>query len=181
MFSQTATSDWFDPGWMFGVEDGFNIVIGNPPYIRQGKIKTLKPILHAQRYETFVSTADIYVYFYEKGYRLLKNFGILCFVSSNKWMKEKYGENLRRFLRKKTQIIKIIHFGGFPVFEQTVDTCIIICKKQTPLMDWNVKFANIPSSLESHQRAIDFIRENLGIIKQNKLSEQAYTLSDERV
>lgn len=57
----------------------------------------------------------------------------------------------------------------------------LFVKRQTSPMDWNVKFANIPSSLESHQRAIDLIRENLGITKQNKLSEQVYTLSDERV
>ena len=98
IFDQTATADWFDPAWMFGVEEGFDIVIGNPPYVRQERIKEIKPILKNQGYKTFLSTADLYVYFYEKGYKLLKNKGILCFISSNKWMRAKYGENLRKFL-----------------------------------------------------------------------------------
>jgi adenine-specific DNA-methyltransferase len=63
----TARADWFDPAWMFVVVDGFDIVIGNPPYVRQEKIKKEKPLLQKQGYEVFTSTADLYVYFYEKG------------------------------------------------------------------------------------------------------------------
>ncbi|GLI54327.1 Eco57I restriction-modification methylase domain-containing protein [Thermodesulfovibrio yellowstonii] len=124
IFSQTATADWFDPEWMFGVDDGFDIVIGNPPYVRQEKIKLLKPILQAQRYNTYESTADLYVYFYEKGYQLLRDKGILCFISSNKWMRAKYGEKLRKFFKEKTQIIKIIDFGGFSVFPEFINSTL---------------------------------------------------------
>jgi hypothetical protein len=94
----TARADWFDHEWMFGV-DGFDIVIGNPPYVRQEKIKKEKPLLQKQGYEVFTSTADLYVYFYEKGYKILKQGGILAYITSNKWMRAKYGEKLRRFLK----------------------------------------------------------------------------------
>ncbi|MCS7202809.1 MAG: Eco57I restriction-modification methylase domain-containing protein, partial [Dictyoglomus sp.] len=151
VFSQTATADWFDPEWMFGVEDGFNIAIGNPPYVRQEKIKELKPMLQHQLYETFVSTSDLYVYFYEKGYNLLKNSGILCLISSNKWLRAKYGEKLRKFLREKTKIIKIIDFRGFSVFEQTVDTCIVLCRKEIPNANFEVEFVNVPSNLKGYE------------------------------
>ncbi|MBX0310223.1 MAG: Eco57I restriction-modification methylase domain-containing protein, partial [Sulfurihydrogenibium sp.] len=120
IFDQNASADWFDPEWMFGVVDGFDIVIGNPPYVRQEKIKPIKPILQKQNYEVFTSTADLYVYFYEKGYHLLKEHGILAYITSNKWMRAKYGEKLRKFLKEKTTILEIIDFSGYKVFEQTV-------------------------------------------------------------
>jgi len=151
----TAKADWFDPEWMFGVVDGFDVVIGNPPYVRQEKIKKDKPLLQKQGYEVFTSTADLYVYFYEKGYELLKQEGILAYITSNKWMRAKYGENLRKFLKEKTTIIKLIDFGGYRVFEQTVDTCILLFKKEKPPKGHTFEFLTVPSDvkdLESYLR-----------------------------
>jgi adenine-specific DNA-methyltransferase len=151
----TAKADWFDPEWMFGVVDGFDVVIGNPPYVRQEKIKKDKPLLQKQGYEVFTSTADLYVYFYEKGYQLLKQKGVLAYITSNKWMRAKYGENLRKFLKEKTTIIKLIDFGGYRVFEQTVDTCILLFKKEKPPKEHTFEFLTVPShvkDLESYLR-----------------------------
>lgn len=154
-FDQNASADWFDPEWMFGVRDGFDIVIGNPPYVRQEKIRLIKPILQEQKYEVFTSKADLYVYFYEKGYQLLKEQGILAYITSNKWMRAKYGENLRKFLKEKTTITKLIDFGGYRVFEQTVDTCILLFKKEKPPKGYTFEFLTVPSDvkdLESYLR-----------------------------
>lgn len=151
----TAKADWFDPEWMFGVVDGFDVVIGNPPYVRQEKIKKDKPLLQKQGYEVFTSTADLYVYFYEKGYQLLKQQGVLAYITSNKWMRAKYGENLRKFLKEKTTIIKLIDFSGYRVFEQTVDTCILLFKKENPPKGHTFEFLTVPSDvkdLESYLR-----------------------------
>jgi adenine-specific DNA-methyltransferase len=151
----TTKADWFDPEWMFGVVDGFDVVIGNPPYVRQEKIKKDKPLLQKQGYEVFTSTADLYVYFYEKGYELLKQKGVLAYITSNKWMRAKYGENLRKFLKEKTTIIKLIDFGGYRVFEQTVDTCILLFKKEKPPKGHTFEFLTVPSDvkdLESYLR-----------------------------
>jgi adenine-specific DNA-methyltransferase len=151
----TAKADWFDPEWMFGVVDGFDVVIGNPPYVRQEKIKKDKPLLQKQGYEVFTSTADLYVYFYEKGYQLLKQQGVLAYITSNKWMRAKYGEKLRKFLKEKTTIIKLIDFGGYRVFEQTVDTCILLFKKEKPPKGHTFEFLTVPSDvkdLESYLR-----------------------------
>jgi adenine-specific DNA-methyltransferase len=144
----TAKADWFDPEWMFGVVDGFDVVIGNPPYVRQEKIKKDKPLLQKQGYEVFTSTADLYVYFYEKGYQLLKQQGVLAYITSNKWMRAKYGEKLRKFLKEKTTIIKLIDFGGYRVFEQTVDTCILLFKKEKPPKGHTFEFLTVPSNAE---------------------------------
>jgi adenine-specific DNA-methyltransferase len=144
----TARADWFDPEWMFGV-DGFDIVIRNPPYVRQEKIKEEKPLLQKQGYEVFTSTADLYVYFYEKGYKILKQGGILAYITSNKWMRAKYGEKLRRFLKENTTILKLIDFSGYRVFEQTVDTCILLFKKEKPPKGHSFKFLEVKSNVES--------------------------------
>ncbi|ADC89128.1 hypothetical protein Thal_0494 [Thermocrinis albus DSM 14484] len=180
IFDQTAKADWFDPELMFGVEDGFDIVIGNPPYVRQERIKDLKPLLQRQGYQTFTSTADLYVYFYEKGYNLLKDNGILTFISSNKWMRAKYGEKLRKFLKENTEIEHLIDFGGYRVFEQTVDTNIILFKKKKPKKGHIVKYLVVKQD-EVEDNLIDYIRANLKTIPQEKLSEKAFILADDEV
>jgi type II restriction/modification system DNA methylase subunit YeeA len=178
LFDQNATADWFDPEWMFGVVDGFDIVIGNPPYVRQEKIRHLKPSLQQQKYQTFTSTADLYVYFYEKGHQLLKDAGILSFISSNKWMRAKYGENLRKFLKNNTAVLKIIDFSGYRVFEQTVDTNIILFSKGKPADSHSVNFVEIKSDM---QNVIEYINQNWQTILQVKFSDNAWTLADENV
>ncbi len=92
--------------------DGFDIVIGNPPYIRQESIKEFKPQFKKIRYNIFTGTADIYTYFYEKGFNLLSESGHLCYITSNKWMRAKYGEKLRGFFKHQTQLKQIIDFEG---------------------------------------------------------------------
>jgi adenine-specific DNA-methyltransferase len=175
----TAKADWFDPEWMFGVVDGFDVVIGNPPYVRQEKIKKDKPLLKKQGYEVFTSTADLYVYFYEKGYELLKQKGILAYITSNKWMRAKYGENLRKFLKEKTTIIKLIDFGGYRVFEQTVDTCILLFKKEKTPKGHTFEFLTVPSNVEDLESY--FENANWQKMEQDKLSNNGWTLGDDKV
>ncbi len=178
IFSQVKGNDWFDPEWMFGLDGGFDIVIGNPPYVRQEKIRDLKQLFYSQSYKTFTSTADLYVYFYEKGYQILKEKGILSFISSNKWMRAKYGEKLRKFLKENTNLIKLVDFGGYRVFEQTVDTCIVIFRKEKPSKDWTFKYCTTPSDIKN---PIEYIKENWQEMKQEKLSDNAWTLADDKV
>ncbi|MFQ3574492.1 MAG: Eco57I restriction-modification methylase domain-containing protein [Thermodesulfovibrionales bacterium] len=118
---------------VFHHKKGFDIEIGNPPYIRQEDLKPIKPLLQKHGYEVYNSTSDIYTYFYEKGYQVLREGGHLVFITSNKWMRAKYGEKLRKFFKEKTVLKQIIDFGGHKVFESaTVDTNIIIFQK-TPV------------------------------------------------
>jgi type II restriction/modification system DNA methylase subunit YeeA len=78
---------------------GFDVVIGNPPYIRQEEIKELKPNLQ-QQYECYTGVADLFIYFYERGFKILKYQGNLTYISSNKYFRSGYGEKLRQFLCK---------------------------------------------------------------------------------
>ena len=131
---ESQPTTWFDPEWMFGIRDGFDIVIANPPYIQlQDKsIRSIAEEYSKQGYVTFAKTGDIYCLFYEAGYNNLKDGGILTFITSNKWMRAGYGEKLRNFLSSKTNPIFLIDFAGQKVFESaTVDVNILLFKKES--------------------------------------------------
>ncbi len=95
---------------------GFDVVIGNPPYIRQEEFKELKLYL-SNRYECFNATADLYVYFIDLGLNLLQNDGEFAYIIPNKWIRAGYGKNLRQYLLTK-KIEAIVDFGDLPVFEE---------------------------------------------------------------
>ncbi|HEY7314655.1 MAG TPA: N-6 DNA methylase [Gemmataceae bacterium] len=89
---------------------GFDVVVGNPPYVRQEWISPFKPYLQ-QHYRAYDGSADLYVYFYELGINLLRPGGRLGFVVTNKWMKAGYGEPLRRFFRDAAWVESVVDFG----------------------------------------------------------------------
>ena len=130
-YDQNAVSPFFDPEWMFGVADGFDIVIGNPPYIQlQNNGGELAKLYENCNYSTFARTGDIYCLFYERGWQLLKKDGHLCYITSNKWMRAGYGEKTREFFANKTNPMLLIDFAGVKIFESaTVDTNILLFSK----------------------------------------------------
>ena len=130
-YDQNAVSPFFDPEWMFGVADGFDIVIGNPPYIQlQNNGGELAKLYENCNYSTFARTGDIYCLFYERGWQLLKKNGHLCYITSNKWMRAGYGEKTREFFANKTNPMLLIDFAGVKIFESaTVDTNILLFSK----------------------------------------------------
>ncbi|MEK0188948.1 Eco57I restriction-modification methylase domain-containing protein, partial [Microcoleus anatoxicus] len=130
-YEQNVSADFFDAEWMFGISDGFDICIGNPPYVRQEQIKEFKPIFKSQ-YDCYTGVADLYVYFYEQGLKLLKNKGILCYISSNKYFRSGYGEKLRKFLANQSTILQLIDFGDAPIFTAIAYPSIIIASKEKP-------------------------------------------------
>ena len=130
-YDQNASADFFDPEWMFGLREGFDVVIGNPPYVRQEKIRHLKPALKNQ-YGCYTGTADLYVYFYERGFQMLRNNGVLTYISSNKYFRSAYGKKLRDFLARQSTLSQLIDFGDAPVFTSIAyPSIIIMCKIRT--------------------------------------------------
>ncbi|GBU23870.1 hypothetical protein R83H12_00489 [Fibrobacteria bacterium R8-3-H12] len=130
-FNVCYSSPFFDSRIMFGIKDGFDVVIGNPPYIQlQGNGGELAKLYEKCNYKTFARTGDIYCLFYERGYQLLKPQGRLCFITSNKWMRAGYGEDTRKFLAENTNPEQLIDFAGAKVFEEaTVDVNILMFAK----------------------------------------------------
>ncbi len=113
-------------------QGGFDVVVGNPPYVRQEWIAPYKPYLQ-QAFQTFHGTADLYVYFYELGMRVLKPGGRLSFVVTNKWLKAGYGEPLRRFFANESWVESVVDFGhAKQIFvDADVFPSIIVARKPT--------------------------------------------------
>ncbi len=130
-FDSSHPAHFFDPMTMFNVS-AFDLVIGNPPYINFNDIKEDSHKLYEPlRYKTYKATGDMYCLFIEKGIQLLKPFGVLSFITSNKWLRSAYGEPLRDMLSKQTNPLLLIDFGGLKVFDSaTVDTDILILGKE---------------------------------------------------
>jgi type II restriction/modification system DNA methylase subunit YeeA len=129
-------------------EGSFDVVIGNPPYVRHEMIKEFKPEL-AKKYKVYAGTADIFVYFYELGYKMLNPNGFKGFICSNKFFTANYGKELRSFILNNMSIKAIADFNGVKIFEDaTVDSAITIFKKQIPSK--NHQFKVVDSKLENY-------------------------------
>jgi adenine-specific DNA-methyltransferase len=156
-FDQNRHADFFDPEWMFGFQNGFDIVIGNPPYVRHEDIKELASELRNKyQYECGASRADLYVFFYERSIKLLVPSGTLSFITSNKWFRAKYGTTLRQYMTTHTELRKIIDFGDEDVFEALAYPTIIIATKRVKPVSLDdatndVQVLNWDSKNENHQ------------------------------
>ena len=130
LYDQTKFAGWFNAKWMFGADDGFDVIIGNPPYVQlQADGGRLGTKYEKQRFDCFAKTSDIYALFYEQGINLLKQGGYLCYITSNKWMRADYGKKLRGFFATKNPV-KLLDFGSVKIFESvTVDNNILIIQK----------------------------------------------------
>lgn len=128
-FDQNSAADFFDPEWMFQLSEGFDISIGNPPYVRQEQIRDIKDRLK-ENFECYTGTADLYVYFYERAIQLLKPEGVFSFITSNKWYRAKYGEKLRDWMSRNTLLRKIIDFGDEPIFTAIAYPTIVIATRR---------------------------------------------------
>ena len=111
---------------------GFDVVIGNPPYVQLQSMGEMSDTLKNCAYETFDKGADLYCIFTERGYKLLKNGGMQSFIMPNKWMLVAYGKPLRKFL-SKTGLRQILNFGDIQFFQEaTTYVCIFVTEKSGP-------------------------------------------------
>jgi len=162
---------------VFHGKDGFDVTIANPPYVRQEKLKDLKPIL-ARTFETYTGVADLYVYFYERGIKLLHPGGCLAFISSNKFFRAGYGEKLRKFLTNKAVITTLIDFGDLPVFEATTYPCVLIAKRAVGANGEAVVHARTIVSEEELNRFDDIFRSDAIEMPQSSLSVEGWRIED---
>jgi adenine-specific DNA-methyltransferase len=128
-YDQNAKADFFDAETMFLQGQNFDLLIGNPPYVRHELIQEFKPIFKDQ-YDCYTGTADLYVYFYERSIKLLKPHGAFAFITSNKWYRAKYGTDLRRFMAHETLLKSIVDFGDAPVFDALAYPTIVIATRR---------------------------------------------------
>ena len=110
---------------------GFDAVVGNPPYVRQELIKEIKPALKRAYPDTYSGTADLYVYFYEQGFKLLRPGGRMSYVVTNKWLRAGYAEGLRALFAEKAWIEFVADFGHAKKFFPDADVfpSVIVVRK----------------------------------------------------
>lgn len=124
-------------------EGGFDVIIGNPPYVRQETLGEEFKAYAKENFETYAGTADLYVYFIEQAHKLLKPNGLFGMIVSNKWMRSNYGKALREFLTRESALVEIIDFGELPVFENAATFPVIIITRKAKTEKQNFVYAPI--------------------------------------
>lgn len=154
-------------------ENSFDVVIGNPPYVQLQSILEMSNILKSAHYETYEGTGDLYVLFYELGYKLLKRNGLLGYISSNKWMRAKYGKSLRHYLSKNTSIKILIDLGKNIFEDATVDSNILIFEKA------NIEKQNcLALDLSNEKEVLDFSDYLKNALTLEHFSEENWILNN---
>jgi hypothetical protein len=156
---------------------GFSAVIGNPPYVRQESLSDFKDYFKSH-YEAFDGTADLYAYMMERSIKLLREGGRFSFIVSSSFLRTTYGEPLRRTLKKRAAVVRIVDFGGLPVFASAKDTYVCIPLFSKGNQSSRVEVAKVPSLDISDLN--EYVIENVFDIPHNRLSAEAWSLkSDE--
>ncbi|MDM3845138.1 MAG: TaqI-like C-terminal specificity domain-containing protein [Aphanizomenon gracile PMC638.10] len=178
-YDQNASASFFDPEWMFGIKDGFDIVIGNPPYVRHQQINEFKISLQKQ-FTCYTGVADLFVYFFERGYHLLKTGGVLSYICSNKYFRSGYGEKLRDFLGKNTTIQQLIDFGDTDVFTAIAYPSIILFSKEKASKDNQLKALSWQQTEALNEFSTVFNAENF-LMPQSALKADGWRLENTQV
>ncbi|MFH1495076.1 MAG: N-6 DNA methylase [Pseudomonadota bacterium] len=163
----TAFADVFATG-------GFDVVLGNPPYVRMELLKPIKPYLE-ERYKVASDRADLYYYFYELGLSLLKSGGRLGYISSSKFFKTGSGEPLRQHLLAHAQIRTLIDFGDLQVFEgvTTYPAIVVLDRSENPSDNMNISYLVLTELPESLAAAF---AQQAGTMPQRQLRADSWQL-----
>jgi adenine-specific DNA-methyltransferase len=133
-YDQNASARYFDAEWMFGITSGFDITIGNPPYVRADEQseanKALRAmILEGEQYETLWEKWDLFVAFIEKGYKLLKPDGITTMIVSDAYCHSKYAQKSQTWFLKNSQIVRLDFCTDLQIFDAAVHNVIYFFQK----------------------------------------------------
>lgn len=158
---------------------GFDVVLGNPPYVRQELLSDIKPWLE-QNYTVYHGVLDLYGYFFELGIKLLKPNGRMAYISNATFFKTGSGESLRKYLSSKVTLEKIVDFGDVQVFEGvTTYPAIILLRNENPRTDHKIQILLVKDKLPENL-LLTFEQEN-GFMAQNQLSEDNWHLENEHL
>lgn len=181
-YDKNRSAEFFDAEWMFGIKDGFDIVIANPPYIEFKKqSQELKDSL--KQYETAKGKFDIFVCFIEKSSKLLKQSGVHCFINPTSFMKRDYGEAIRKYICKNFLINQIIDFADAQVFDTalTYTGIFIFQKNQIFNKSYNFEYQKFISGEEVDDsnkfESISTNYKDVYEVNSEKLDNQTWNLS----
>ncbi len=127
-YDQNATAEWFDPEWMFGITDGFDVVIGNPPYIKEYTFR--KAFDGLRGYPYYQGKMDIWYMFACQGLDIVKNGeGLVTFIAQNNWVTSDGASKMRNKVVQDAQILSLVDFGSFKIFSSGIQTMIMTFRK----------------------------------------------------
>ncbi|MDR2763350.1 MAG: Eco57I restriction-modification methylase domain-containing protein, partial [Planctomycetaceae bacterium] len=177
-FNVCYSSPFFDSVVMFGIADGFDIVIGNPPYVEAKKLKKISSMLN--HYEVYSGTADLSVYFLEKGFDLLKDNGLLTLITTNKFFNTGYGKLVRKKIIKK--LIKyIVDFEQVEVFDNVLVSSVTLGIKNSGEKATNFIYQRF-YKLKKEEFKKQFVerQSEFGKYEQELLTEAEWSFSDSK-
>ena len=129
-YDKNKTADFFDAEWMFGIKDGFDVVIGNPPYIfAREKISTKEKDYYSKNFEVAKYQLNTYILFMEQSIKLSTNSGLSTLIIPNSWLMTYYGTGIRKYLLKNTTVRQIVNLIGKTFETAGVETVILIVEK----------------------------------------------------
>jgi len=166
-FDQNASSKFFDPEWMFNVIDGFDVVIGNPPYVEAKKLKEIVAPLKG-KYDCASGTADLSVYFYERGLKMAISGGILSYICTNKFFNTEYGQKLRAYLRSH-DLRCVIDFEQCEVFENVLVSSAITVVGNCPSKRDTIAYKKFHGL--NHQEFIEEFKIRSNVLDEYPISE----------
>ena len=188
-------SDWLHPGkepegfdWqvefaeVFTGEDGdgggFEVILANPPYVRQELIKHLKPALKSVFPEIYTGTSDLYVFFYARALQLLGSGGMLAFISSNKWFRANYGAKLRKHIADTAHVTSITDFGDLPVFESATAYPMIFTAQKELNTSGPTTLTQVKSLNPPYPDVAALVRRVGQLLPSDALNGSAWSLTD---
>ncbi|WP_310450606.1 Eco57I restriction-modification methylase domain-containing protein [Sulfuritalea sp.] len=159
-------------------DGGFDVVLGNPPYVRMERLKPVKPYLE-QHYAVASDRADLYCYFYELGLSLLKPGGRLGYISSSTFFKTGSGAALRRHLLTHAQVRTLVDFGDIQVFEgvTTYPAIVVVDRADSPDPQAPIRFLALGQAMPE-SLAAEF-RQHAGTMPQGQLGNDAWRLESD--
>jgi len=175
-FDNEAQAEFFNPQFMFGT-DSFDIIIANPPYVRQEKFTHLKESLKREYGDFFNGRSDLYTFFISLGFRHLKTGGVFCYITSNKFLVRGYGENTRKLLIEDSILKKLVNFGELPVFQASVDSIIILAQKEKPEKEDEVCFVQVKQANEI-ENLYNFFEQSKECLNLSFLDSGEWSLQD---
>lgn len=158
LFDQNASADWFDPEWMFGVVDGFDIVIGNPPYIKEYTNRKSFDGLRDSPY--YQGKMDIWYFFACIGIDLLKDKGILTFIAQNNWVTNYGASRMRNKVVEECKILQLLDFGPYFIFGSSdIQTMIMIFQKSLDPKEYSFDLGRIIGKKPVFKDVIDLLNK----------------------
>lgn len=139
---------------------GFDIVVGNPPYVSAEYISEIDKTFYEKNYYSAYGRQNLYIIFYEKAINLLKENGNLGFITPYTILKNMYYKEIREYILKNTSILEIIDFKGITVFQDAgVDSIILLLKKEKRI-EYDIKYINNIKAFETQVYDINLFKSS---------------------